>query len=37
MILDIDNNNNILVIKGPVPGKRNSIVLIKDAIKNKKN
>ena len=37
MILDIDNNNNILIIKGPVPGKRNSVVLIKDAIKNKKN
>ena len=32
-ILDIDVTNKLLVIKGSVPGKKNSIVYIKDAIK----
>ena len=36
-IIDIDSNNNLLFIKGSVPGKRNSVILIKDAIKQKRN
>ena len=32
-IIDIDLKNNLLIIKGSVPGKRNSIVLINEAIK----
>ncbi len=32
-ILDIDNKNNILVVKGSVPGKKNSIIFIKDSVK----
>ena len=35
-IVDIDANNNLLVIKGSIPGKKNSIVFIKDAVKGKK-
>ena len=35
-IMDIDLNNNLIVIKGSVPGKKNSTVFIKDAIKEKK-
>ena len=35
-IVEIDTNNNLLVVKGSVPGKKNSIVFIKDAIKEKK-
>ena len=34
-ILDIDVTNKLLVIKGSVPGKKNSIVYIKDAVKKK--
>ena len=36
-IIEIDDKNKLLIIKGSVPGKRNSIVLIKDAIKKIKN
>ena len=32
-ILHVDENNNLLAIKGSVPGKKNTIVFIKDAIK----
>ena len=32
-ILDVDEINNLLAIKGSVPGKKNTIVFIKDAIK----
>ena len=32
-ILDIDEANNLLIIKGSIPGKKNSIVFIKDAVK----
>ena len=32
-IIDIDTVNNLLIVKGSVPGKRNSVVLIKEAIK----
>jgi len=35
-IVDIDLSNNLIAIKGSVPGKKNSIVFIKDAIKEKK-
>ena len=29
----IDNSNNLLIVKGSIPGKKNSIVYLKDAIK----
>ena len=32
-ILEIDNQNKILVIKGSVPGKINSIIFLKDSVK----
>ena len=32
-IIDIDEKNNILVIKGSVPGKKNSIVYLRDSVK----
>ena len=32
-IMNIDEKNNLITIKGSVPGKKNSIVYIKDAIK----
>ena len=35
-IIDIDTNNNLIAIKGSVPGKKNSTVFIKDAVKVKK-
>lgn len=35
-IIDIDLNNNLIAIKGSVPGKKNTTVFIKDAIKGKK-
>jgi len=35
-IVDIDINNKIISIKGSVPGKKNSIVFIKDAVKKNK-
>ena len=34
-IIDIDERNRILVVKGSIPGKKNSIVYIKDSVKNK--
>ena len=36
-VIDIDEKNKLLIIKGSIPGKRNSIVLIKDTVKNKRN
>lgn len=36
-VIDIDVNNNLLIVKGSVPGKRNSVVFIKDSIKKNKN
>ena len=36
-VVEIDEKNKLLIIKGSIPGKRNSIVLIKDSIKIKKN
>jgi len=35
-ILDIDEKNGLLIVKGSVPGKKNSIVFIKDSIKKSK-
>ena len=35
-IMDIDLNNNLIAIKGSVPGKKNTILFIKDAIKGTK-
>ena len=32
-LIDIDEENNFLIIKGSIPGKKNSIVYIKDSIK----
>ncbi len=32
-IIDIDNENNLMIVKGSVPGKNNSIIYIKDSIK----
>jgi len=32
-IIDIDENNKLISIKGSVPGKKNTVVFIKDAIK----
>jgi len=34
-LIEIDEDNNLLVIKGSIPGRKNSIVLIKDAVKKK--
>ena len=34
-IVDIDLSNNLLAIKGSIPGKKNTTVFIKDAIKGK--
>ena len=36
-IIDIDLDKKLIFIKGSVPGRKNSIVLIKDAIKKQKN
>jgi len=35
-IMDIDLDNNLIAIKGSVPGKKNTVVFIKDAVKAKK-
>ena len=32
-ILDIDLDNNLLIVKGSVPGKKNSLIFVKDSIK----
>ena len=32
-LVDVDEENNLLIVKGSVPGKKNSIVFIKDAVK----
>ena len=32
-VIEVDKENNLLVIKGSVPGKKNSMILIKDAVK----
>ena len=32
-IIEVDNVNNILIVKGSIPGKKNSIIFLKDAVK----
>ncbi len=32
-IVDIDETNNLLIVKGSVPGKKNSIIYLKDSVK----
>jgi large subunit ribosomal protein L3 len=32
-VIEIDEENKLLVIKGSVPGKKNSIIYIKDSVK----
>ena len=32
-IVEIDNNNNLLIVKGSVPGKKNSTIYLKDSVK----
>jgi len=32
-VIEIDNKNNLLIVKGSVPGKKNSIIFLKDSIK----
>ena len=32
-IINVDQNNKLISIKGSIPGKKNTVVLIKDAIK----
>ena len=32
-IIEVDNTNNILIVKGSVPGKKNSVIFLKDAVK----
>ena len=34
-VIEVDEENSLLVIKGSVPGKKNSIILVKDAVKKK--
>ena len=33
LLLEVDTENNLLIIKGSVPGKKNSTIIIKDSIK----
>ena len=32
-ILEVDQENKLIVIKGSVPGKKNSIIYLKDSVK----
>ena len=32
-IIDIDSKNNLLIVKGAVPGKKNSVIYLKDSVK----
>ncbi len=32
-IVEIDDNNNLLIVKGSIPGKKNSIIYLKDSVK----
>ena len=32
-VLDVDITNNLLIVKGSIPGKKNSIVYLKDSVK----
>ena len=35
-IIEIDKKNEILVIKGSIPGKQNAVLFIKDSVKKKR-
>ena len=35
-VIEVDSENNLLVIKGSVPGKKDSIVFLKDSVKKSK-
>ena len=35
-IIEVDKENGLLIVKGSVPGKKNSIIFIKDAVKRSK-
>ena len=35
-VIDVDSENNLLMVKGSVPGKKNSIVYLKDSVKKPK-
>ena len=35
-IIEVDNENNLLIVKGSVPGKKNSIIYLKDSVKKSK-
>ncbi len=32
-VIEVDDKNNLLIIKGSLPGKKNSIVFVKDSVK----
>ena len=32
-VIEVDSDNNLLIVKGSVPGKKNSIIYLKDSIK----
>ena len=32
-VLEVDEENNMLVLKGSVPGKKNATIFIKDSVK----
>ena len=32
-LIDIDEDNDLLILKGSIPGKKNSVIFIKDAVK----
>ncbi len=34
-VIEIDKQNNLLIVKGSVPGKKNSIIYLKDSVKKK--
>ena len=36
-VIDIDKENNILIVKGSIPGSKQSIVSIKDSVKKVAN
>ena len=32
-IIEIDKINNLLIVKGSIPGKKNSVIFLKDSVK----
>ncbi len=37
MVLDVDDNNGLLIVKGNVPGHKNSFIYVSDAVKKSLN